>query len=272
MERPILFELTGALGVYFLWLLARQLFLMYDIPPAEATAQIVAVGLFFAAVYVLPSRGEAAAERRERSGVRGMGKQWLWAILAAVTIAVLLTLLVEFYARVLPPEADDARYLAYVARPYGIMPALVGGIVVGGLVSEVVFRGWVQGRLTRAFGPEVGIINAAALFAVANLDLWFVPVYFALGLLAGYSVYLTRSVWSAVLISMAFNGGLFLADATLGDPALPTSPLANSIGQQAAVTAILATAVLTLFIFSRQRRLHDATASSDDTSGPTTAH
>src|SRR5262249_1489106 len=95
------------------------------------------------------------------------------------------------------------------------------------------------------------------------LDPWFIPVYFVLGLLAGYSVYLTRSVWSGVMISMAFHGSLFLADATLGDPDLPSSALATAEGQRIAWTAIFSTALLTLFAFSRQRRVHDATAEEE---------
>jgi membrane protease YdiL (CAAX protease family) len=263
MERPLFFELAGALVVFFCWLLAREFFLVYDLTPVAGTIQILVVGALFASVYVAPGASAASIERRARGRVRTLGAQWPWALIAAATIAVALVLLVEFYARVLPPAAADAPYAAYLARPYGIVPPIVATALVGPLVSEVIFRGWVQGRLTRAFGPEVAIINSAALYAVANLDPWFIPVYFVLGLLAGYSVYLTRSVWSGVMINMAFHGGLFLADAYLGDPDLPSSALATAEGQRIAVSAIFAAAMLTLFVFSRQRRLHDATGGDD---------
>jgi len=262
MERPLLLDLTSALAVFFLWLLARQFYLLYDLSPGEATAQLAVVGALFAWAYLMPGSSPAQAERRARSRLRPLGAQWPWAVLAALSIAVCLTLLVEFYARALPPDAAEDSYVAYLARPYGIVPVIVGAAVVGPLVSEVIFRGWVQGRLTRGYGPEVAITNAAALYAVANLYPWFLPVYFVLGLLAGYSVYLTRSVWSAVMISVAFHGSLFLADAFLGDPDLPTSVLATPAGQRVAVSAVFAAAMLTVFVFSRQRRLHDA--SPDD--------
>src|SRR5262249_44734067 len=161
-----------------------------DLSPAAGTIQILVVGVLFASVYVVPGKSAESVARRARGRVRPLGAQWPWAAFAAATIAVFLVLLVEFYARALPPTAADAPYTAYVAQPYGIVPPIVAATLVGPLVSEVIFRGWVQGRLTRAFGPEVAIINAAALYAVANLDPWFIPVYFVLGLLAGYSVYL----------------------------------------------------------------------------------
>ena len=263
MERPLFFDLAAALGVFMLWLLARELFLLYDLPPLEASLQVLGTGALFAVVYLGPGKSEAQVERRSRSGVRGLGAQWPWAILAALSVGVLLMLLVEFYARALPPDPVDDAYTAYLARPYGIVPPILGTAVVGALVSEVIFRGWVQGRLTRAFGPEVAIINTAALYAVANLDAWFIPAYFVLGLFAGYSVYLTRSVWSAVMISVTFHASLFLADAYLGDPDLPTSVLATPEGERLAVRALCAAAMLTLFAFTRQRRVHDATPDDD---------
>ena len=263
MERPLFFDLAAALGVFMLWLLARQLFLLYDLSPLEASVQLLLMGALFASVYLGPGKSEAQTGRRARSGVRGLGAQWPWAILSALSIGVLLMLLVEFYARAFPPAAVDETYTAYLARPYGIVPPILGTAIVGALVSEVIFRGWVQGRLTHAFGPEVAIINTAALYAVANLDAWFIPAYFVLGLFAGYSVYLTRSVWSAVMISMAFHGSLFFADAYLGDPDLPTSALATPDGQRAAVAVLFAAAMLTFFAFTRQRRLHDAAAEDE---------
>ena len=66
MERPLFFDLAAALGVFMLWLLARQLFLLYDLSPLEASVQLLLMGALFASVYLGPGKSEAQTGRRAR--------------------------------------------------------------------------------------------------------------------------------------------------------------------------------------------------------------
>ena len=259
MERPLFADLSAALGLFFIWSLAQILFLVLDIPPAAATAQVLLVGLLFAARYVLPAGDPAQIERRVRSRVRPLGAQWPWTIVSALALALLLTTVVGLYTRFIPPaEVPNAALDAYLKLPYGGLPLFAGVVIVDPLVDEVIFRGWVQSRLTRAFGPETAIINAAALFAIANLDPWRVPPLFLLGLAGGYSVYLTRSIWSAVLIHLAFKAAWYAADSYWPDFDLATGPFGDARGLAMGIGLIVIAAAVTAVAFHRQRILRDA--------------
>jgi len=258
MERPLFLDLSGALLVFLVWIFGRQLLLLAPIPPAAATAALLAAGALLIAGWVWPWPGPLAEERRARAPMRSLGAHWPWAILTALAAAVLLLVFTELYARFVPPPPPDDVYLANFARPLGWLPSLVAVGLVGPLLGESLFRGWMQGRLTRTFGPEVAIINAAALYAVANLYVWLVPTLFLLGLLCGYSVYLTRSVWSAVLISAAFGSLGILADLWLPDLDFSTGPLGGDRGLVLGGALIAVTAAVSVYTLGRQRVLHDA--------------
>ncbi|HUK62034.1 MAG TPA: type II CAAX endopeptidase family protein [Dongiaceae bacterium] len=216
MDRPLLTELIAALALFYAWSFAQLLFVVLHLPPTAATVQVALVALLFAARYVLPSPDPAQQRRRERGSVRPLGGYWPWTVVAAAAIAVMLVVLTGIVAHIIPsPEPPDERIVAYLAQPRGWVPFAAGALLADPLVGEVIFRGWVQGRLTRDLGPEVAIVNTAALYAIANLDLPFVPTNLVLGLACGYAVYLTGSIWSAVLTSAALNAAMLVATGPL---------------------------------------------------------
>jgi len=66
-------------------------------------------------------------------------------------------------------------------------------------------------RLERKLGPAPGIGIAAALFAAVHLLPWIFPLHFFLGIALGYSVYVTRSIWTGVILHAANNATALLA-------------------------------------------------------------
>ena len=85
---------------------------------------------------------------------------------------------------------------------------LAGFIVVAGvgpLVEELLFRGVILGGLLSHYRARWAIIGSAVLFGAAHVNPWqFVPA-FAVGLLGGWLVVRTRSLWPSVALHMGYN-------------------------------------------------------------------
>jgi hypothetical protein len=112
-------------------------------------------------------------------------------------------------------------------------------------------------------GPEAAIINTAALFVIAlatlSLSVWSVPYLFLLGLSSGYTVYLTRSVWSGVLMNAAFNGALYAVDQVYPDTDNFTALSSSTNGAFATAGLIVIFSAIAVFAWHRERIIHDRT-------------
>jgi membrane protease YdiL (CAAX protease family) len=84
--------------------------------------------------------------------------------------------------------------------------SIVAIVLVGPLIEEVVFRGWMLRRLELRFGRATSAVVTAALFAAMHLQLVLSPQRFVFGIVAAASVYLTRSLWPAIGLHVVRNG------------------------------------------------------------------
>jgi hypothetical protein len=76
---------------------------------------------------------------------------------------------------------------------------------VGPLVEELLFRGVILGGLLSHYRARWAIIGSAVLFGAVHLNPWqFVPA-FGMGLVGGWLVVRTRSLWPAVVFHMSYN-------------------------------------------------------------------
>jgi hypothetical protein len=90
---------------------------------------------------------------------------------------------------------------------------LVLVVVVGApVVEELVYRGMLQGALTSRLDDIVGVVIAAAWFAVIHFRPVEYPGLFAFAVVAGICAVTTRRLGMATLAHVAFNAtGLYLA-------------------------------------------------------------
>jgi len=261
MQRPLFVEIAAGLLLLFAWILAASSIL--GLPPLVGAAEVLILGGLFAARYLLPSSDPAQIERRARSRARPLGAQLPWALASAVTVSVFLLGFVTLYARFVPPDPDTFDALTgFLRQPYAIVPLLLADVVIDPMVEEVIFRGWIQGRLSADFGPEMAIVSAAGIFAAVRLNAWDIPPFFLLGLASGYTVYLTRSVWAGILMSTVFSLGSDL----LQSPIIPGDPLApltgGPDGVRNTVLVMLGAAVASIVIWHRQRIVRDRLAAA----------
>jgi membrane protease YdiL (CAAX protease family) len=78
-------------------------------------------------------------------------------------------------------------------------------VVVPGLLEELAFRGFVFGGLCFYRGPQVALFASSLLFAAFHLDPWHFPAVFLLGFTFATLVWLTHSIYPAILAHMINN-------------------------------------------------------------------
>lgn len=170
---------------------------------------IPAAVLFLWLLYGVILRRGRPGERRRRAQLRlrPLRGEALRATLLAVPVAVALVWAVSTLWLALVPVPERALYPfeGLTGTPAGRLTVSLLAVVAAPLLEEFVFRGVVQWHLERRWGPAVAISVTAAAFALFHLNPWVLPVHLLLGLLFGFAVWATRSLWSAVVLHAANN-------------------------------------------------------------------
>ena len=78
-------------------------------------------------------------------------------------------------------------------------------VLVPGIAEELAFRGFVFAGLCFYRGPQVALFGSSLLFAAFHLDPWHFPAVFLLGVTFGTLVWLTHSIYPAILAHMINN-------------------------------------------------------------------
>ncbi len=95
------------------------------------------------------------------------------------------------------------------------LAALVLVVVVGApLVEELVYRGLLQGAVTRRFGAIVGVVAVAAWFALVHFRPVEYPGLLLFGLVLGGCALRTRRLGLGIVTHMAFNAAGLIMVAT----------------------------------------------------------
>ncbi len=148
-------------------------------------------------------------------------RRWVWLAVGA-SLAVLwgLTGIIGWSAPPMNPDALERwePILLYFDRPGAWLAGTVLLAVTAPLVEEIAFRGYVQRTLERRWGPAPAIVVTALVFTVAHFgrphwSILLIPL--TLGLANGVVVWLSRSLWPAVVIHMLWN--LFMSVGELSD-------------------------------------------------------
>lgn len=91
----------------------------------------------------------------------------------------------------------------------GILMYAFYSIVIVTFIEEMVFRGFLLQSLRR-FGDGFAILIAAIIFSAFHANLYQFPVAFIMGLVLGFSVIVTGSLWTGIFIHMLHNGYLII--------------------------------------------------------------
>jgi membrane protease YdiL (CAAX protease family) len=157
-------------------------------------------------------------------GVRRTGLSWrqaigmgplplgvLWPL--ALVLAGAVTVFSEIYVIVqhlvpVPPEFEALlRDLLEVEGTADLVFTVAVAVVLAPVLEEALFRGLILHGLARRRGPRSATLWTAAFFAFFHFyNPWQIIPTFFLGLLLGWVVLATRSLWSSIVLHSAFNG------------------------------------------------------------------
>jgi membrane protease YdiL (CAAX protease family) len=170
---------------------------------------ITGVYLWFFWRYLAGNGPPADTQQWRRASLRAnplSARAWTWSIVAGGfgLVALVLGLRVANRLVALPPQTlPDLSGIPALT----LWSLMLAGAPVAGLVEEASFRGYMQQPLERAHGPTVAILVTGTMFAVAHLDftlvLW--PYYVAVAAIYGLVVWLTNSIWPAIVLHTAGN-------------------------------------------------------------------
>jgi membrane protease YdiL (CAAX protease family) len=124
------------------------------------------------------------------------------------------------------------------------------------LVEEFTFRGWLLAPLRKKWGTHIAVIATSLVFALIHVSPLFLVRNFIFGILYGYAVVMTGSLWSSVAMHFTFN---------MVSEFLPTTPL-HPLLKSAFNTAVfrcrpsglmvLLTVLVIFELLHRERKIH----------------
>ena len=148
---------------------------------------------------------------RETFSLRGFRWQDAPAIVGAAICSLVLVL--GFY-QYLMPKAPEHSGMLEIQRHLESVPVVVMFLlfaVLPPICEELMYRGFVLSSLRPRRGDLRAVVITAAMFAAMHLEAYRLPGTFLAGLMLGFVLVRTRSIFAAILFHMAYNGTIFLS-------------------------------------------------------------
>ena len=160
----------------------------------------------------------------------------------------------EEWARV--RETQSQEMLMKILAPSGIGILIFNLLifaVLPAICEEIFFRGYLQGLFLRLMNPHLAIVLVAFIFSAIHLQFYgFFPRFF-LGILLGYFVYASGSLFPAMLAHFFFNGfSIVLVQLADGQNLISTDLNQNTVEMPFYIVAFsLVTTILGLIFYFR---------------------
>ncbi|HET8654307.1 MAG TPA: CPBP family intramembrane glutamic endopeptidase [Longimicrobiaceae bacterium] len=250
-----------ALAVMVLWTVAETAFT--EMPPLLAIGWLL---LLLGAFGWLSLRWAPACRGvrcRALLRLRKPGAAAVAALAAAILIfcfQLAIACLLVHYGQLRLQVPDHGVVQQYLNRRWGWAPVAVSFVFVAPIIEEFVFRGWIQHSLERRIGtwPAIGI--AAALFAAVHGNGPADAFHFVFGVLAGYLVYATGSIWAGVLLHAGNNLSVMIAGLLLPERLGTPDGMVSTLGVWPLAVVAVVSGVLLLRLAGalpvRRRRPH----------------
>ena len=246
-------------------------------PLSELLTQTATSRIGFVVMFVLPQLAlvipclvaallSPLNTRRRLGLVRGHWPWWAWAGAAAAApfVGMISTIFVGMFLE----ESQALKEIQQIFQVHGrsgfLMPL---AIMIGGtpaICEELLFRGYLQTRLTRTMPPWIGIFIASVLFATFHMDFVHVLAVMPIGFFLGWVSWHSGSLYPAMLAHFV-NNVLSVVIAAVGSDEnassidLPTLTLSLSI-LTIGMLGLAAMALVTVTTYQTNRQ-HPATTS-----------
>lgn len=195
----IIFVLMG----WYTWVVFTHEFVFAIHPLRSWVIPLASTGLLYL-VYVVVRKFDRCF--RTAYLFRSVGRASLWIAVAWIVFACFRYFFLLAYVQIFNiPEKPPDRLHQYTGLPYGWIAAMLLAYIFAPVSEELAFRGLIQRALERRCTPVIAIVSSAALFAIVHLDEEMVVPHFFGGLVYGYAVFATRSVWAGVILHAGHN-------------------------------------------------------------------
>ena len=172
---------------------------------------------------------------RRALGLRPLPRVALWpltlVLVGSVTVFSEIYVIVQHVVPV-PPEFEALlRGLLQIDGTADLVFTVAVAVVLAPVLEEALFRGVILHGLARRRGARSATLWTAAFFAFFHFyNPWQIVPTFFLGLLLGWVVLVTRSLWSSILLHSAFNGlSLSVFALSIAPPAAPPTLVAVGV-------------------------------------------
>lgn len=137
-------------------------------------------------------------------------KYWVAAGLLLLPVISVAAVLALNQVTTIPEPSKD--FLTAYQDAGGWVAVAILTILAIPIIEEFVFRGWLQGALEHRLSPVTAVTISAAAFALMHGLPELLPWHFGLGIVFGWAVWRSGSVWAGVLLHASFNGSILAAD------------------------------------------------------------
>ena len=185
-------------------------------PLANSIFSVISYGLSLLIVVILPPllfKDKIAKITRERLGLRGLPTWtdvglapvgYIVSILIAAGLTALFNMMTWFNAR----ETQDLGY-SYYMQGWERGLAFIMLAVIAPIVEEIIFRGWLYGKLRIKIPKWVAILVTSLLFGLIHLQ-WNVGItVFAMSVVNCILREVTGTIYAGMLVHMLNNGIAF---------------------------------------------------------------
>ncbi|MGH7217863.1 MAG: lysostaphin resistance A-like protein [Candidatus Microsaccharimonas sp.] len=177
----------------------------------NATAAAIIYALSIALVIGVPWLIKRRATTREELGLHRM-PSWMdviWAPAGMVVYLILTTLVMSFAVQYLTfinfEQAQDTGF-AEVTTQFEYILAFISLVIIAPIAEEVLFRGYLFGKLRKYVPLWLAILVTSALFAAVHGQ-WNVALdVFVLSVVMCLLRVVSKSLWPAILLHMMKNG------------------------------------------------------------------
>jgi membrane protease YdiL (CAAX protease family) len=144
-------------------------------------------------------------------GFRGYEERSYWAVAAALILGGLFATSIlgnvsdYVYRRIAGPVPQENVVTIFPHTSAGLVLFVVLAVLVAPVIEETIFRGFVFQGLARSWGPLLGAVTSALIFALWHQQLSVLVPIFGLGALLAAAFYWTKSIYTNIAFHATFN-------------------------------------------------------------------
>lgn len=157
------------------------------------------------ALFILLTKKSPAKEENRGLFTKIKPISALLALLIGITGNYALNIVMAYAQMLFPKLFEQYDSATEVYTMGGIIPYIIGGVILAPIVEELVFRGFMQTRFSRAMPTTAAIVAAGLIFGIIHGNVVQAVYAAALGILLGEIFAHSRSIYTSIICHFGFN-------------------------------------------------------------------